>query len=278
MSSIQAPLDSEKSTKPLKCHKWMNDLWKDLNAKSEAHDAYVESTQNKILGKNTGIHIQPRLRERLSGPRCTLTRLLTDRPKVNRHTRAYLAKARKVRKRVLAMISEDQTVDAELPKMPQLSDKSKPESWIKKSLPVYRKYLNSGLVDSSIKPRIRRIRQSLWSYRKARKGLRKVVAGMHRPSRSDLQCLSSEVAGMLSISLKIAKFTQLLDESLVGASFRPRVVEIIRILKWYQDNNFPSGANTNLLGQFEKEVQDHLEMRAQADAFLSYASDADDSN
>ncbi|MCJ1424082.1 hypothetical protein MMC29_001969 [Sticta canariensis] len=278
MSSIQAPLDSEKSTKPLKCHEWMTDLWKGLNAKSEAHDAYVETIQNKILGKTTGIRIQPRLRKKLSETKCTLTTLITNRPEVHRRTRAYQAKARKARESALAMISEDQTVDAELPKMPRLSNKSKPESWIKKILPVYRKYLTSDLVDSSIKPRLREIRQILWSYRQAGKGLRKVIAGLNRPSQSDLQCLSTEVAVMLSVTSKIAKFTQLLDGSLVGASFRPRVVEIVRTLKSYQDNKFVIEANVNLLGQFEKEVQDHLEMRAQADTLLSYASDANDSD
>lgn len=277
MSSIQAPLDSEKSTKPLKCHEWMNDLWEGLNAKSEAHDAYVETIQNKILGKNTGICIQPRLREKLSETKCTITTLI-NRPKGHRRTQAYQAKARKARESGLAMISEDQTVDAELPKMPRLSDKSKLESWIKKTIPVYRKYLTSDLVDSSIKPRLREIRQCLWSYRKAGKGLGKVIAGLNRPSQSDLQYLSTEVAVMLSVTSKIAKFTQLLHGSLVRASFRPRMFEIVRTLKSYQDNNFQIEADTNFLGRFEKEVQDHLEMRAQANTLLSYASDADDSD
>ena len=275
MPSIQAPLDSEKPTKPLKCHEWMDDLWKGLNATSEAHDAHVDMIQKKILDKKTGGRIQPRLRDRLSETRCTLTRLLTSRAKLHRRTRAYQAKARKARKSALAMISEDQVGDVDLPKMPRLSDKSKTGSWIKITLPIYRAYLTSDLVDNSIKPRLREIRQSLWSYRKAGKGIRKVIAGLNRPDHSDLQCLSTEVAVMLSITTKITKFTQLLDGSLVCASFRPRMVEIIRILKSYQEKDFLIGANIHLLGQFEKEVQDHLETRAHADKLLSFASDAD---
>lgn len=43
--------------------------------------------------------------------------------------------------------------------------KRKIASWVRESLQAYGKFIASDLVDASIKPRIRKIRKSLWSYR-----------------------------------------------------------------------------------------------------------------
>lgn len=75
-----------------------------------------------------------------------------------------------------------------------------------------------------------------------------IAGGQHGPGRSDFHSLSIEVAAMLAITSKVAKYRQLLDTFLVGSSFRPRMVEMIGILKSYQEKIFP------ILSQFEKET------------------------
>ena len=52
-----------------------------------------------------------------------------------------------------------------------------------------------------------------------------VIANGSKPSRSDFQCLSTEVAVMLAITSKITKYTQPLKGPLVDASFRPRMIK-----------------------------------------------------
>lgn len=78
-----------------------------------------------------------------------------------------------------------------------------------------------------------------------------IVEGQHGPGRSDFHYLSLEVAAMLEITPKVTKYRQLLDTSLVGSSFRPRMVEIIGILKFYQEKTFLTGPDFTILGQFE---------------------------
>lgn len=147
----------------------MNDLWISLDARSEAHDTYINSTQAQILGKKTG-RIQPKLRQKLE-KKCSLSRLLGNRPALHRRTRAIQEKAIKVRRNAPATIREDSAFNPGPPKMPRLSEKRTFESWIKESLQVYARYIGSDLVDASIKPRTRKIRQSLWSYSKTGEGI-----------------------------------------------------------------------------------------------------------
>lgn len=279
MPSSQAPLESKPPTKPqLKCQQWMSNLKKDLNAKAEAQDRYKNTIRTKIIGEQAG-RIQQKLRKKLSHETCTLARLVENRSGLHRRTVAYMKRAMKVRKNALATISEvhreAHRVNTDVPKMPRLSEKKDLASWIKESLKIYGKYIASDLVDASIKPRLKRVRQCLWSYRKTGKGVGMVIAeGGSRPSRSDLQCLSTEVAVMLTITTKMAKYKQLLDGSGVDPGFRPRVVEIIGILKSYQENNFRIGLNITTLSQFEKEIQNHLKTRAQGESLPENASES----
>lgn len=272
--SIQTALESNPSTDlPLKCHQWMNDLWKNLNATSKAHDSYTNTTQAKILGKHSS-RMQRDLRQKLAERRCSLNISVGNRAGLHRRTRAYMERAIKVRKNALATIPEDLTTNPEIPKMPRLSEKNKVATWVKESLRVYGKYLASHLVDASIKPRIKKIRQCLWSFLKTGKGIGMVIAKGDVPSRSDLQNLNTEIAVMLAITSKIARYTQILDGSLIDASFRPRVVEIIGILKSYQEKEFRVGLNTTSLKEFEREIQDHLKTRVQVENLPSQASES----
>lgn len=231
--SVHAPVQSERSTKlPPKCQQWMDELWMNLKAKSEAQDEHINSTRHKILGQRTG-RIQSKLREKLATKKCSLARLLENRPGLHKRNRALQEKAIKVRQNALPTIREDSTIKPELPKMPRLSEKRKLASWVKESLHIYGTFIASDLVDTSIKRRLKKIRQSLWSYRKTGKGSGMDIAKGNRPDRSDLQCLSTEVAVMMAISSKITRYTQILDGPHVGASFRPRLVEIIGCLKSY---------------------------------------------
>lgn len=263
MSSTQSPLKSKPSTKlPLKCQQWMNDLWKDLNAKAEAGDRHINKTHTKVLGKHTG-RIQRKLREKLSEKACSLTRLVENRPGLRRRAVVYKERAIKVRTKALDTISEEEhTINPKLPKMPRLSEKKSLRSWVKETIQVYGQYIVSDSVDASIKPRIKQIRQSLWSYRETGKGIGKMIAkGRHGPSRSDCQCFSTEVAVMLGITSKITKYQQLLDRSLIDVSFRPRVLEIVGTLKSCKENEFLNGLDMTIFNQFEKEIQDHLKAR-----------------
>ncbi|MCJ1267064.1 hypothetical protein MMC22_006949 [Lobaria immixta] len=260
-SSIQTALKIKPSTeRPLKCQEWMNDLWKNLNATSKAHDSYTNTTQAKILGKHSS-RMQWNLRVKLAEKKSSLDTLVGKRAGLHRRTRVYKERAIKVRKNALATIPEDLTTNPEIPKLPRLSEKNKLTTWVKESLHVYGKYLASHLVDASIKPRIKKIRRCLWWYLKTGKGIGMVIAKGNVPSRSDLQNLNIEIAVMLAITSKITRYTQILDESLIEASFRPRVVEIVGILKSYQEKDFRVGLNTTALKQFEKEIQDHLKTR-----------------
>lgn len=270
--SAHTPVKSERSTElPLKCQQWMNELWKKLKAKSEARDEHMNTIRHKILGKRTD-RIQSKLREKLATKKCSLAKLLENRPRLNKRTRALQEKAIKARQNALPTIREDPTINPELPKMPRLSEKRKLASWVKKSLPIYGTFIASDLVDASIKRRMKKIRQSLWSYRKAGKGSGMDIAKGNRPDRSDLQCLSTEVAVMMEISSRITRYTQMLDESIIGASFRPRLVKIIGSLKSYQEGNFVIGRDVTILNRFEKEVQDHQKTREQGESLLAYAS------
>lgn len=275
MSSSQAPLESEPPAKPqLKCQQWMSDLSKNLSAKAEAHDRYNNTIKTKIIGEHTG-RIQPTLREKLSQKTCTLARLVENRPGMHRRTVAYMERAIKVRKNTLATISEVHKLNTGVPKMPRLSEKKKLASWIKESLEIYGKYIASDLVDASIKPRLKKVRQCLWSYRKTGKGVGMVIAeGRSIPSRSDLQCLNTEVAVMLAITMKMAKYKQLLDGSHVDPGFRPRVVRILGILKSYQENHFRTKLDITALSQFEMEIQNHLKSRAHGESLLVSASES----
>lgn len=240
----------------------MNDLWKDLNAKAEAGDRHTNTTHTKVLGKHTG-RIQRKLREKLSEKTCSLTRLVANRPGLRRRAVVYNEKAIKVRTNALDTIPEEDTINPKLPKMPRLSDKKSLRSWVKETIQVYGQYIVSDSVDASIKPRIKQIRQSLWSYRETRKGIGKIIAkGRHGPSRSDCQCFSTEVAVMLGITSKITKYQQLLDGSLIDVSFGPRLLEIVGTLKSYKQNEFLIGLDMTIFNQFEKEIQDHLKARA----------------
>lgn len=146
----------------------MSDLWNKLHANSKAHEKYTNLTQFKIVGKHTG-HIQPYLLEKLSEKTCTIARLVENCP--HQRTRACKKKAIKMGAIALPTISEDHTVIPRLPIMPRLSEKGKLEPWIKESLQVYEMFNASDLVDASIKPRIEKVRQRLWSSCKTKKGV-----------------------------------------------------------------------------------------------------------
>lgn len=252
----------------------MNDLWRDLNDKSEARDTRINTIRTTTLARHTG-RIQPKLQKKLSKQKCTLARLLLNRPGKCRRASAYKEKAGKVIENTLTTILEDRPASPELPKMPPLSSKTRFTSWIKKSIQVCGKYIASDLVDASIKARFKKIRQRLWSCRKTGEGVGMVVAGGHGPSRSDLQSLSLEVTVMLFIESSIANYTQILEGSLVGATFRPRVVEIVGILNSYKENQFQLGAlQINTLSQFDKEIQEQSMIQAQAESLLAYASES----
>lgn len=131
----------------------MSDLWNKLHANSKGHEKYTNSTQFEIVGKHTG-HIQPYLLENLSEKTCTIARLVENCP--HQRARAYKKKAIKMDTIALPTISEDHTVISGLPSMPRLSEKGKPEPWIKESLQVYEMFITSDLVDASINHASRR--------------------------------------------------------------------------------------------------------------------------
>lgn len=92
--------------------------------------------------------------------------------------------------------------------------------------------------------------------------------------------MTTQSVALTEITTKIAKCIQLLDGSLVNDSFRPRMVEIIRILKSYYAKGsragwgglFQIGLQIAIFRQFKKEIQDHLKIRAQGENLLAYAS------
>lgn len=267
---IQTPPGSQPSIgAPLECQQWMSDLRLGLKANSIAHYTFISKTRARILLKHTG-RIQPNLQANLMEKLCSLAREQKSSRWYHRVGR-YKQRATNVKRRALPTIPEFGVLNPGIPKMPRLSEKRPLASWIKESLEVYRKYIASDLVDASIKPRIKRIRQCLWVYGKTGKGIGMAIAKGNKPSRSDLQSLSTEVAVMLTITSKITRYTQILDESAIDASFRPRVVEIIGILRSYQKRHFRSGLNIAILSQFEKEIQDHLKARSPAESIGVHA-------
>lgn len=258
-SDTQAPIQSKSYPKlPLKCQEWMSDLWKDLSAKAEAGDTFTNTIHTKVLGKHTG-RIQRKLKEKLSVNTCTLARLAENRPGFRRPSTAYKEKATKVRTDALATISEDHTTSPRLPKMPRLPEKKKLAPWVDETIKAYGEYVASDSVDVSIKPRIKEIRQYLWLYRETRRRVGKLfVEGKHGPSRSHLECWSTEVAIMLSVTSNITKYTRFLEESLIKAYFRPRMFQIVGMLKSFHENGFRIPDIVAILGRLEVEVRDHM--------------------
>lgn len=90
------------------------------------------------------------------------------------------------------------------------------------------------------------------------------------PGVLSLQCFNIEVAVMLAVTSKITQSTHLLEQGLVGASFRPRLFEIVGILRSFQTNGFRIGPHITVLSKFEKEIQDHLKTGKE---LLAYASE-----
>ena len=266
---IQRPLEGKSSTAstelPPKCQKWMHELWMNLNAKFEAHNTYTDMTRSEILGKHTG-RIQRKLREKLAEKKSSLTMLVEYCPRMYRRDRAYRERVMRLRKKPLAMVPEDSAAEPKIPKMPRLSKTGPLGSWVKESLQVYGTYIASDSVDGSIKPRLMKIRRCLRLYFRTGKAIGIATANGNRPNRSDLQSLSTEVAVMLAITSKINVYTQILDDPSIDASFRPRVVEVVGMLKSYQKSNFRIGLDSTLLSQFENELQDLRKARAQGRA------------
>ncbi|MCJ1429891.1 hypothetical protein MMC29_007806 [Sticta canariensis] len=251
MSSIQAPLENIPFAKlPLKCQKWMSDLWADLSARSEAHDEFVNSMHARIIGKHID-HLQPELQVKLAGAadKCSLTVLVGDCSELHWRTRDYQESAMDVRKNALATIAEDritedqiaedqiaeaQTVKPELPRCHAFLKSGISASWIRGPLWAYVRYITSDLADASIKPR-------------RGKGIGMVVAEKRHcgPSRADLQSPSKEAAVIQTMTVKIAEYTQLLDRFLVDANFLPRVIEIFTIMEVYEDDHLKNFASNS---------------------------------
>ena len=250
--SAQGPQESQEATKTsFESEKWMNDFWSRLNADSNAQDNHSNAVQTTILSNQTG-RIQAPLQKRLQKKTCTFVSLLSRGPELHRRTRALQKQAQRVRQNPLVTIHEVDADSVELPKVIRLSEKSKIDQWVTKTLSVFGQLLASDAVDASIKPRLRKIRQSLWTYR-TRKGT--------RLNRCDLQSLSTEAAMMLMVTSRIAKYKRLLDGNSIEAGFRPRVVDIIDILKSYQKDDFRVRPKPSFLSAFEEEIQDHMKVQ-----------------
>lgn len=265
MSSTQAQLENGPSVKlPLECHQWMSDLWADLRAGSQAHDEFVNSTHARIIREHID-HLQPELQVNLAAKKSSLAKLEGNSSGLHYRTRQYQKRVMKVKENPLATIAEDPspTVESELPTIPCLRDNRNRGSWIRQSL-------------ASIKQRARKIRQFLRSSRMTTgKRIGAVVAGRRRsgPSPAHLPSLSEEalVSVMLAFATKIDQYTRLLDGSIVDASFRPRVVEIVAILQSHRDNHPRLELEINTLCELDKEIQDHLKIHVQAQSLLAFA-------
>lgn len=263
MSSVQAEIDSKPSAQgpqesqevtktSFESEKWMNDFWSRLNADSKAQDNHSNAVQTTILSNHTG-RIQASLQQKLQKKTCTFVNLLSRGPVLHRRTRALQKQAKRVKRNPLVTIREVDADTVEPPKVIRLSEKSKIDQWVTKTLSVFGQLLGSDAVDASIKPRLRQIRQSLWTYR-TRKG--------SRLNRCDLQSLSTEAAMMLMVTSRIAKYKRLLDGDSIEASFRSRLVDIIDILKSYQKDDFRVRPKPTFLSAFENEIEDHMKVQA----------------
>ncbi|MCJ1470438.1 hypothetical protein MMC07_009083 [Pseudocyphellaria aurata] len=248
----------------LTCHQWMRDLWDNLSARSTADDTRVNSINAKILGKR-GAPIQRKLHAKLSETTCTLACLVENRPMLhlNRRDMAYREREAKLKANTLPTIFEGKAGAPTIPKMTKLSDRKNLATWVGESVEVYGKLLSSDLVDASIKPRIREIRQSLWMYRGTRNGLG--TKRRHALSRSNCQDLTMELSVMLGVTTQITKYTDLLGGKLIDANFRPRLLAIVDNLKSFKENHFLIGVDgRTILNNFEREVRTYLATRAQA--------------
>lgn len=287
MSSTQVPLESNPSTKLLPCQEWMGDLGKRLKAKFEAADVDYNTSHTRILNNQTG-HIQRKLRERLPMRKNSLDQLVTNRPKlhISKHMKKYQTRRKKFwdnplptileEDETLPEIPEESVVESRLPMMTHLSKKMNIASWVTESLQLYGEYIASDLVDRSVKQRIKKIRQCLWIYRQTGKTAMFGAKKGHVPSRSDLEGLNIQVSAMLAITTRIAKFTRLLDGTEVGPSFRPRVVNMITILRCYQASRFRARFDRSILDPFDKDLQDHIQIRARGEILLAAAGDTED--
>lgn len=247
----------------LDCHQWMDELWDDLSAQAEAYDDFVNATHATIVCEHID-KLEPELQVRLSTKKCTVAKLVGGCPELSRRTRHYQQRLLWVREDALPTIAEDEQVAAEqewLPKLTRLTDGRNLDSWIRKSVLAYGRYITSDVVDDAIKPRMRQMRQALWSYRPAG-----MTPGTRRrgPTRADLQSLGEECCVMLGATTKIVEYTRLLDGCGVDASFRPRVAEMVAFLEYHRDKEFRFELEADDLNRLDGEIQDHLRLHAQS--------------
>ena len=184
----------------LNCHLWMDELWDDLSAQTEAYDDFVNSTHATIVCEHID-KLEPELQVRQSTKKCTVAKLVGSYPGLSRQTRHYQQRLLWVREDALPTIAEDEQVAAEqerLPKLTGLADQRNLDLWIRKSVLAYGRYITSDVVDYAIKPRMRKIRQFLWSYRPTG------TSGTRRrgPTRADLQSLGEEFGVMVTATTK----------------------------------------------------------------------------
>lgn len=269
--SIQHPLEGEPSAKlPLKCHQLMYELWMNLCANLEAQDACINMAKAKILGEKI-CHIQPKLAKHLARKKCSLARLLDNRPRSNHHRRAFQEKAEKVKKNALATIHEDPTLNVE-----DATTFAEENSCIKgqEIAPGAREVPRQRLDQcfNQITYEEDSTMSLVGSQDCGRNGM--LIAKGDRPIRSDLKCSSAEAAVMLSVTSNVTEYTLLLGGSLLDASLRPGLSELVGFLKSYQENQCQIGLCINTLRQFEKKIQDFQKTRAQGESSLACASES----
>lgn len=236
--SIQRPLEGEPSAKlQLRCHQWMYELWRNLRANLEAQDACINMAQTKILGEKIG-YIQPNLAKELARKRCNLARLLDNRPLLHRHHRALQEKAEKVKINALATIHEDPALNAE-----------DATTFVEEDTCI----MGQGIAPGVREVPCRRLDQCfdqimheedatmslVGSQDCGRNGM--LTAKGDRPISSDLKCLSAEAAVMLSITSNVTEYTRHLDGSLLDASLRPGLSELVGMLNSFQENQCQIG-------------------------------------
>ncbi|MCJ1423348.1 hypothetical protein MMC29_001231 [Sticta canariensis] len=227
----------------LDCHRWMDELWDDLSAQTEAYDDFVNSTHATIVCEHID-KLEPELQARLSTKKCTVAKLFGSRPELSRRTRHYQQRLLWVREDALPTIAEDERVEDER----VAAEVDRPGG------PA-----EPGLVDPKIGACVRTIRQSLRSYRPTG------TPGTRRrgPTRADLQSLGEEFGVMANATTKIVKYRRLLDGCEVDPSFRPRVAEIVAFLEYHRDNQFRFELEVDDLNRLDGEIQDHLRLRAE---------------